>query len=144
VTTILYGYANLPPKMWVLTTSMKVWDWILPGSVTFYNFFKFLTYIYFSSSWHPPPLFLLQICECYKCFCSKTRSHQNHCYLVCWLWCFCNSSSFNTPKISLSSFEISENSVRDSIMSIVCLWNRGHHTIRSLAQGEDWNKFFQV
>lgn len=53
-------------------------------------------------------------------------------------------SSFNTPKISLSSFEISENSVRDSIMSIVCLWNRGHHTIRSLAQGEDWNKFFQV
>lgn len=54
------------------------------------------------------------------------------------------SSSFNTPKISLSSFEISENSVRDSIMSIVCLWNRGHHTIRSLAQGEDWNKFFQV
>ncbi|KAJ6991452.1 3beta-hydroxysteroid-dehydrogenase/decarboxylase isoform X1 [Populus alba x Populus x berolinensis] len=53
-------------------------------------------------------------------------------------------SSFNTPKISLSSFEISENSVRDSIMSIVCLWNRGHLTIRSLAQGEDWNKFFQV
>ncbi|XP_011007411.1 PREDICTED: 3beta-hydroxysteroid-dehydrogenase/decarboxylase isoform 3-like isoform X1 [Populus euphratica] len=53
-------------------------------------------------------------------------------------------SSFNTPKISLSSFEISENSVRDSIMSIACLWNRGHHTIRSLAQGEGWNKFFQV
>ncbi|CAK7322649.1 unnamed protein product [Dovyalis caffra] len=53
-------------------------------------------------------------------------------------------SSFNTPKIPLSWFEISENSVRDSIMSVVYLWNRGLRILRLLAQGEDWNKFFQI
>ncbi|KAF7131653.1 hypothetical protein RHSIM_Rhsim09G0022400 [Rhododendron simsii] len=51
---------------------------------------------------------------------------------------------FSIPRISASSFEISEDDMTNSAKTIVLMWNRGAHVIKALAQGEDWNLFFQV
>ncbi|KAG5530708.1 hypothetical protein RHGRI_025620 [Rhododendron griersonianum] len=55
-----------------------------------------------------------------------------------------NIFGFSIPRISASSFEISEVDMTNSAKTIVHMWNRGAHVIKALAQGEDWNLFFQV
>lgn len=65
-------------------------------------------------------------------------------FQVYWLSCLCNRFGFSIPRISASSFEISEVDMTNSAKTIVHMWNRGAHVIKALAQGEDWNLFFQV
>ncbi|XP_010268277.1 PREDICTED: 3beta-hydroxysteroid-dehydrogenase/decarboxylase-like isoform X2 [Nelumbo nucifera] len=43
-----------------------------------------------------------------------------------------------------SYFEISESVIRDAFLFIASVWNRAVLTLRSLAQGSDWNFFFKV
>ncbi|XP_031405230.1 3beta-hydroxysteroid-dehydrogenase/decarboxylase isoform X2 [Punica granatum] len=51
---------------------------------------------------------------------------------------------FSVPVASPSCFEIEENLVRESIRSIVYVWNRGIRVSRLLARGEDWNIFLKA
>ncbi|KAF8393751.1 hypothetical protein HHK36_019949 [Tetracentron sinense] len=51
---------------------------------------------------------------------------------------------FTIQKISSSYFEVSETVIEDAIITVAYAWNRGVHTLRSLAQGDDWNLFFKV
>ncbi|XP_022932574.1 3beta-hydroxysteroid-dehydrogenase/decarboxylase [Cucurbita moschata] len=55
-----------------------------------------------------------------------------------------NIYGFPVQKLSATMFGPSDTVVRDSIMGIACLWNRGVHNARSLARGEDWNYFFKA
>ncbi|KAK4286605.1 hypothetical protein QN277_003134 [Acacia crassicarpa] len=47
-------------------------------------------------------------------------------------------------RMSLSSFEISEKVVKDSVATMVYLWNIVFQNIKILAQGNDWSVFFKV
>lgn len=55
-----------------------------------------------------------------------------------------NRCGFSIPVVSSSSFKIEEDLVRDSIKSIVFVWNKGIRIARLLARGEDWNIFLKV
>ncbi|KAL5781157.1 hypothetical protein ACOSP7_006186 [Xanthoceras sorbifolium] len=55
-----------------------------------------------------------------------------------------NIFGFKVQRIPLSCFEISEAVMKDSILTIASLWNKGVHHIELLAKGEDWNNFFKV
>lgn len=57
---------------------------------------------------------------------------------------FCNRFGFPVKSIPLSCFEVSEVGMRDSIRSIVYLWNRLAQNIAALGRGDDWNNFFKV
>ncbi|KAF7824364.1 3beta-hydroxysteroid-dehydrogenase/decarboxylase isoform X1 [Senna tora] len=59
---------------------------------------------------------------------------------------FLPSKLFGFPiqRMSLSSFKISEEVVRDSVATAVYLWNKGFQNIKILAQGNDWSMFFKV
>ncbi|XP_030470361.1 3beta-hydroxysteroid-dehydrogenase/decarboxylase isoform X1 [Syzygium oleosum] len=50
----------------------------------------------------------------------------------------------NIKTTSFSCFDMQKSIVEESLGSIISLWNRGVHIIRSLAQGEDWNIFFET
>ncbi|XP_030528057.1 3beta-hydroxysteroid-dehydrogenase/decarboxylase [Rhodamnia argentea] len=45
---------------------------------------------------------------------------------------------------SFSCFDIQKSVVEKLLGSIISLWNRGVHIMRSLAHGEDWNIFFET
>ncbi|CAJ1933352.1 unnamed protein product [Sphenostylis stenocarpa] len=51
---------------------------------------------------------------------------------------------FNIQRIPVSYFEISDAVVKDSVTTIVYLWNKGFQIIRRLAHGDDWSAFFKI
>ncbi|XWS35300.1 hypothetical protein CRYUN_Cryun21dG0114200 [Craigia yunnanensis] len=51
---------------------------------------------------------------------------------------------FAVQRISSSCFQIPESAVKNSLISISYMWNRGVRNIKLLAKGEDWSKFFKV
>ncbi|XP_021906933.1 3beta-hydroxysteroid-dehydrogenase/decarboxylase isoform X2 [Carica papaya] len=55
-----------------------------------------------------------------------------------------NIFGFPVKSIPLSCFEVSEVGMRDSIRSIVYLWNRLAQNIAALGRGDDWNNFFKA
>lgn len=55
-----------------------------------------------------------------------------------------NISGVKFPKMSASSFEISEVDIKRFSAAIAHIWNRMADVIRLLDQGQDWNKFFKV
>ncbi|KGN57250.1 3beta-hydroxysteroid-dehydrogenase/decarboxylase [Cucumis sativus] len=55
-----------------------------------------------------------------------------------------NIYGFPVQKLSVTAFRQSDSVVRDSIMTLACLWNRGVHNARALARGEDWNYFLKA
>ncbi|KAK1379366.1 3beta-hydroxysteroid-dehydrogenase/decarboxylase [Heracleum sosnowskyi] len=55
-----------------------------------------------------------------------------------------NISGVKFPKMSASSFEISEVDVKRFSAAIAHIWNRMADVIRLLDQGQDWNTFFKV
>ncbi|KAA3485585.1 3beta-hydroxysteroid-dehydrogenase/decarboxylase isoform 3-like isoform X2 [Gossypium australe] len=52
--------------------------------------------------------------------------------------------AFAVQKIPSSCFEIQNSDVKNSIRSISYMWNRVVCSIRLLAKGEDWSRFFKV
>ncbi|XP_028757186.1 3beta-hydroxysteroid-dehydrogenase/decarboxylase isoform X1 [Neltuma alba] len=55
-----------------------------------------------------------------------------------------NLFGFPIQRTCLSSFEISEKAVKDSVATTVYLWNIGCRNIKILARGSDWSMFFKV
>ncbi|GMI64421.1 reticulon 20 [Hibiscus trionum] len=51
---------------------------------------------------------------------------------------------FAVQKIPSSWFEIQDSDVKNSVRYVSDMWNRVVHTIKLLAKGDDWSRFFQV
>ncbi|KAL9681424.1 hypothetical protein QQ045_013207 [Rhodiola kirilowii] len=55
-----------------------------------------------------------------------------------------NICGFQTRKVSLSCFEISETAMQYPARSIVYFWNGGIKLMKSMGKGEDWSMFFKL
>ncbi|XP_031273567.1 3beta-hydroxysteroid-dehydrogenase/decarboxylase isoform X2 [Pistacia vera] len=55
-----------------------------------------------------------------------------------------NIFGLKVPSIPLSSFEISETLIKNSMARIAFLWNRGIWNLRTLAKGDDVNNFIKL
>lgn len=62
-----------------------------------------------------------------------------------WLWNSCDRYGYTVQKISLTDFELSKTLLEDAFRSVATKWNNEVlGTVRTLAQGDDWNFFFKV
>ncbi|GAB2294182.1 hypothetical protein Dimus_028401 [Dionaea muscipula] len=55
-----------------------------------------------------------------------------------------NKAGLGLQEISLSCFQVSDSWMKGILGSLAYFWNEGVHTVKTLAQGEDWNRFFKV
>lgn len=58
--------------------------------------------------------------------------------------CFFYRFGLKVPSIPLSSFEVSETPLKNSIATIAFLWNWAILNLRTLAKGDDWKNFIKV